>query len=95
MQSRAASGEADTIAGWLAYGAALNEGRALFPGDREFGEWVALSQLDTADRMDRAAAMWAAGNPEGILDAAFDAALQVEAIAAARGISWHEAREFV
>ena len=33
--------------------------------------------------------------PEGILDAAFDAALQVEAIAGARGISWHEAREFV
>ena len=27
--SRVASGEADTIAGWLAYGAALNEGRAI------------------------------------------------------------------
>jgi hypothetical protein len=70
MQSRAASGEADTIAGWLAYGAALNEGRGMFPGDREFGEWVAQSQLGIAAdgtpiKLDnRAAAMWAAGNPE-------------------------------
>ena len=32
---------------------------------------------------------------EGILDAAYDAALQVEDIAEARGISWHEARQFV
>ena len=43
-----------------AYGAALNEGRALFAGDTEFGQWVSVSQLDTADRMERAAAMWAA-----------------------------------
>lgn len=57
-------GEEFTIGGWLAYGHALNEGRALFPGDREFGEWVAVSQLDTADRMDRAAAMWAAANAD-------------------------------
>jgi hypothetical protein len=35
------------------------------------------------------------GAPEGILDAAYDAALQVEDIAGVRGISWHEAREFV
>lgn len=49
-----------TEEGWLQYGAALNEGRAVFPGDREFGEWVAQCQLDTANRHDRAAAMWAA-----------------------------------
>lgn len=57
-------GEEFTIGGWLAYGFALNEGRALHPGDREFGEWVAVSQLDTPDRMDRAAAMWAAANAD-------------------------------
>lgn len=33
--------------------------------------------------------------PKGILDAAYDTALQVEDIADARGISWHEARQFV
>lgn len=33
--------------------------------------------------------------PDGLLDAAYDAALQVEGIAAARGISWTEARQFV
>ena len=63
-------GEEFTLGGWLAYGHALNEGRALFPGDKEFGEWVALSQLATrADgreilRDDRAAAMWAAANAD-------------------------------
>ena len=49
---RVASGETDTIEGWLAYGAALNEGRGLFPGDREFGQWVAenvLGQLAQGD----------------------------------------------
>lgn len=67
---RVEQGEENTIGGWLAYGHALNEGRALFPGDREFGEWVALSQLATrADdveisRDDRAAAMWAASNAD-------------------------------
>lgn len=30
----------------------------------QFGEWVALCQLDTADRHDRLAAMWAAANPK-------------------------------
>ena len=35
------------------------------------------------------------GAPEAILDDAYDAALQVEGIATARGISWHEARQFV
>ena len=33
--------------------------------------------------------------PEGLLDDAFEAALQVEGIAEARGISWPEARQFV
>ena len=35
------------------------------------------------------------GAPDGLLDDAYDAALQVEGIAAARGISWTEARQFV
>jgi len=61
---RVASGETDTIEGWLAYGAALNEGRGLFPGDREFGRWIAenvLSQVAIAPD-DQSAAMWAAAN---------------------------------
>lgn len=33
--------------------------------------------------------------PDSLLDDAYSAALQVEAIAAARGISWTEARQFV
>ena len=33
--------------------------------------------------------------PEGLLDEAYEAALQVESLAAARGISWAEAREMV
>lgn len=67
-------GEELTIGGWLAYGHALNEGRALFPGDREFGEWVqanALRQVVGADGSlrdihdpERAAAMWAAANAD-------------------------------
>lgn len=69
--ARVASGEEDAIAGWLAYGAALNEGRAFFPkGDNErFSEWVNKSQLaiwedGTPIGMDeRAAAMWAANEP--------------------------------
>lgn len=46
---------------------ALNEGRALFPkGDNErFGEWVANVNLAFAvDPHERAAAMWAAANPD-------------------------------
>lgn len=66
---RVAQGESDAIDGWLAYGAALNEGRSLFPGDREFGQWVetnVLSQVATAEitRDERAAAMWAAANAD-------------------------------
>ena len=37
----------------------------------------------------------ALGAPDGLLDDAHDAALQVEEIAVARGISWTEARQFV
>lgn len=45
------------------YGAALNEGREMFTGDREFGEWLAHNQLGFADQSnERAAAMWASGN---------------------------------
>jgi hypothetical protein len=62
---RVAAGEDETLAGWLAYGAALNEGRALFPGDREFGEWCRSANLaEGIHDHDRAAAMWAAGNRE-------------------------------
>lgn len=64
---RVAKGEGDTLEGWLAYGAALNEGRALFPvGDNErFSAWIANTNLVFEVRPEeRAAAMWAAGNPE-------------------------------
>lgn len=61
-------GEGKTLEGWLAYGAALNEGRALFPGDREFGQWVDINvheQLVQApEHPERQAAMWAAANPD-------------------------------
>ncbi|EDM70814.1 hypothetical protein RAZWK3B_15493 [Roseobacter sp. AzwK-3b] len=62
-------GEEFTISGWLTYGHALNKGRALHDGDREFGQWVeanVLSQVATAEvtRDDRAAAMWAAANAD-------------------------------
>ena len=56
-----AKGEADTVDGWLIYGAALNVGRALFPSDEQFGQWVTANLADTHDH-DRAAAMWAAGD---------------------------------
>lgn len=35
-----------SLSGWLAYGAVLNEGRALFPGDREFGQWLDANGLN-------------------------------------------------
>ena len=58
---------AEAFEGWLAYGAALNEGRALFPSNEEFGQWVidvGLHQVGVNDiRLeDRVAAMWADGN---------------------------------
>ena len=57
-------GEAKVIEGWIIYGAALNVGREKFDGDLEFGQWIALCQLDTADRHDRSAAMWAEENTD-------------------------------
>jgi len=54
-------GEDLTEEGWLQYGAALNEGREMFPSDEQFGQWLVRSDLEhTVDRKDRAAAMWAA-----------------------------------
>lgn len=62
---RAAKGEAEALDGWIAYGAALNEGRALFPSDEQFGQWVVSSKLeDTVHPAERAAAMWAAANKD-------------------------------
>jgi len=58
------AGEKMTMEGWLQYGAALNEGREMFSSDEKFGQWVRASQLETHGRDDRAAAMWAAANPE-------------------------------
>ena len=58
-------GEEDVIEGWLEYGSALNEGRELFPkGDNErFSVWLATNNLSVANDAERAAAMWAAANP--------------------------------
>ena len=77
--ARVDAGEADAIEGWLAYGAALNEGRALFPenprGDAAFGQWIVDEQLVRlhAERdvfqAERAAAMWAAANPDQFAEA--------------------------
>lgn len=59
----AASEEA--IAAWIVFGAALNEGRSLFPGDKEFGQWLSLSNLDKQVHPgEQQAAMWAASNFE-------------------------------
>jgi len=49
---RVAKGEADAIEGWLAYGAALNEGRALFPSDERFGQWVEANGLHLLSSFD-------------------------------------------
>lgn len=62
-----AEGEDKTISGWLQYGAALNEGRKLFPkgDDVRFSRWVADCKLQfEVCPNDRAAAMWAAANPD-------------------------------
>lgn len=63
---RVARGEVEAIEGWLAYGAALNEGRALFPSDEQFGRWKAESVLGklpiTPEAKEDQAAMWAAAN---------------------------------
>lgn len=91
---RVARSETDAIDGWLAYGAALNEGRAMFPGkenDRAFGEWVRgimspnLGDIPHDD--DRAAAMWAAANPDQ-----FDEARAAGKARTVRGVhaKWNE-----
>ena len=60
-----AAGETGAIDGWLAYGAALNEGRALFSGDREFGQWLCSTNLVEGMRPEeQSAAMWAAANAD-------------------------------
>ena len=65
-----ARGETDALSGWLAYGAALNEGRALFPGDREFSAWMAEWQLAIqVEAHERAAATWAAANADQLAEA--------------------------
>ena len=68
---KVAKGEADATEGWLAYGAALNEGRALFPGDREFGQWVAESCSSNLEMhpAEQPAAMWAAANADQLAEA--------------------------
>lgn len=58
------------MAGWVMYGAALNEGRELYPGkenDRAFGFWaraITSPNLGDIHDDDRAAAMWAAKDPD-------------------------------
>ena len=67
---RVASGEAETIEGWIAYGAALNEGRALHIGDREFGQWLCLSNLDKDIHPgEQQSAMWAARSRDEFAEA--------------------------
>ena len=59
---KVALGEAQTITGWLEYGGALNEGRALHKSNELFGQWV-KGNLPETEQKDREAAMWAAANP--------------------------------
>ena len=71
---KVARGEADAVEGWLAYGAALNEGRAAHKGDAEFGQWIetnSLSQVGQAEvhPKEREAAMWAAANADQLAEA--------------------------
>lgn len=58
------AGEESTIAGWLMFGEALLEGRALFPSNEQFGQWVVCNKLLQTNRPERLAAMWAAEFPE-------------------------------
>ena len=70
---KVAKGEADAIEGWLAYGAALNEGRALFPSDEQFGQWIKSSVSSNLDNTihpgEQQAAMWAAANADQLAEA--------------------------
>jgi len=65
---RVANGETTAIDGWLDYGAALNEARALLKGDREFGQWVEAMCFDKLsmrpNEHEQVSAMWAAREPE-------------------------------
>ena len=56
-------GEDQTIAGWIAYGVALNKGRAKFPSNEQFGQWV-KGNLPETEQKEREAAMWAAEDPD-------------------------------
>ena len=66
---KVAKGEADAIDGWLAYGAALNEARSLFPSNEQFGQWVSANLAETIHDHERAAAMWAAANADQLAEA--------------------------
>lgn len=68
---KVAKGEADTNDGWMAYGAALNEGRALFAEDKAFGKWIAenLSSNLEVHPAEQSAAMWAAANADQLSEA--------------------------
>jgi phage N-6-adenine-methyltransferase len=82
------SGESTALDGWLAYGAALNEGRALFPSNEQFGQWIVSSNLEgTSHPAERVAAMWAAAYPEQ-----FDTARAAGNARTVRGIhaKWQE-----
>jgi len=63
------AGEENTIQGWLAFGAALNEARDLCGSDTEFEKWIVDNGLRgvgkrKVTREERTAAMWAAREPE-------------------------------
>lgn len=68
---KVAKGEADAIEGWLAYGAALNEGRALFAEDKAFGKWISenLSSNLEVHPAEQSAAMWAAAHADQLAEA--------------------------
>lgn len=78
---RVARGEADANEGWMAYGAALNEGRALCTSedgvedDRSFGKWMRdhnLRQVGGDQEVhdhEREAAMWMAANADQLAEA--------------------------
>ncbi|WP_316653051.1 hypothetical protein [Ovoidimarina sediminis] len=68
--AKARKGEENAIAGWLEYGAALNEGAAKFTdengvqNDRAFGEWISDNLSEMANEHEQVAAMWAAAYPD-------------------------------
>ena len=58
---KASKGETMAIEGWLEYGAALNEGRAQFASNEQFGQWVS-DNLPRTKKYAQSDTMWAAGN---------------------------------